>query len=93
MKSAGMRWGVAYRGALNFGVDVYGLFVSIVPIFRIGHPPLFIPWSEITCTRQKQWFLDGVRINFSRSPNVAILLPARVAQQIFARSPLPPPGA
>jgi hypothetical protein len=93
LKSAGMRWGVGYRSALNFGVDVQGLFVSIVPIFRIGHPPLFIPWSDISFTRQRQWLLDGVRISFRKNPGVPILLPMKVAQQVFANSPIRLPAA
>jgi len=39
-------WGT-YRNCANFGADEAGLYMAVFPIFRIGHPPLFIPWSEI----------------------------------------------
>lgn len=93
LKSAAMRWGVAYRSCLNFGVDVHGLFVSIFPLFRIGCPPLFIPWSDIACTRQRTWLLDGVRLNFMKCPGVPIVLSAGVAKQVFAHAPVQLPTA
>jgi len=36
-----------YSNCANFGADDGGLYMAVFPIFRIGHPPLFIPWSEI----------------------------------------------
>jgi hypothetical protein len=36
-----------YSNCANFGADEAGLYMAVFPIFRIGHPPLFIPWSEI----------------------------------------------
>jgi hypothetical protein len=39
-------WGT-YNNSANFGADEAGLYMSVFPLFRIGHTPLFIPWSEI----------------------------------------------
>jgi len=39
-------WGT-YSNCANFGADEAGLYMAVFPIFRIGHPPLFIPWAEI----------------------------------------------
>lgn len=36
-----------YNNAVHFGVDGAGLHMAVFLLFRIGHPPLFIPWSEI----------------------------------------------
>ena len=37
---------VNYYSCLKFGVNDEGLLISIAPPFRVGHPPLFIPWSH-----------------------------------------------
>jgi hypothetical protein len=47
-RRARMRFFANYGNCLNFGADQSGLYMSIFPIFRVGHPPLLIPWSEIT---------------------------------------------
>jgi hypothetical protein len=39
-------WG-NYSNCVNFGADETGLYMAVFPIFRIGHTPLLIPWSEI----------------------------------------------
>jgi len=39
-------WG-NYHNCANFGADEAGLYMAVFPLFRIGHAPLFIPWSEI----------------------------------------------
>jgi len=39
-------WG-KYNNCANFGADETGLYMAVFPLFRIGHAPLFIPWSEI----------------------------------------------
>lgn len=47
-RSARMRWGTNYNGCLTVGADQSGLFFTMFSLFRFAHPPLFIPWSEIT---------------------------------------------
>ena len=38
--------GVRYNGSLKIGADPTGMFLAVMPIFRAGHPALFIPWME-----------------------------------------------
>ena len=44
---ATMLWGAHYNGALKAGANAEGLYIATLFLFRLGHPPLFIPWSEI----------------------------------------------
>ncbi len=37
---------VNYYSCLKFGINDEGLLISIAPPFRLGHRPLFIPWSD-----------------------------------------------
>jgi len=46
-RSARMRFLAHYGNCLSIGADESGLYMSVFPIFRIGHPPLLIPWAEI----------------------------------------------
>jgi hypothetical protein len=55
--SAYMRFFSHYGNVLTFGADLSGLYLSIFPMFRAGHPPLLIPWSEIKVIRGETGFL------------------------------------
>ena len=48
MQSAAMRWLTHYNNVLTVGADSEGLFLVPFFLFRVGHPPLFVPWAEIT---------------------------------------------
>lgn len=44
--------GVArYRRVLRIHLNSEGFFLEVQPVFRCGHPRLFIPWTEITARR------------------------------------------
>ena len=47
-RSARMRFLVHYGNCLSVGADGSGLYLAVFPILRIGHPPLLIPWSEVS---------------------------------------------
>jgi hypothetical protein len=38
---------IHYHSMLSFRVSDSGLKVSILFLFRLGHPPLFIPWDQM----------------------------------------------
>jgi hypothetical protein len=87
MRSAGMRWGASYRGCLNLGAAPQGLYLSVFPLFRAGHPPLLIPWSDISITRVKWIFLDSARLEFREVPDVPLFISLRLATRVFANGP------
>ena len=37
----------SYGGVLTVGADSQGLYLAVMPLFRVGHPPLFIPWQDV----------------------------------------------
>jgi hypothetical protein len=37
-----------YKGIVRMTITSQGLYLQPVFIFKLGHPPLFIPWNEIT---------------------------------------------
>jgi hypothetical protein len=50
---------VSYRSCLFCMVSSVGLELSVFPIFRFMHPPMFIPWSAVEeATRERWWFIS-----------------------------------
>ena len=46
-QSGTFRFGVRYNGVLTIGSSPSGLHLRVLFLFRMGHPPLFIPWSDV----------------------------------------------
>src|SRR5688572_3377228 len=51
---------VGYNKCLALGANELGLHISVPRIFAIGHPALFVPWSEIRASRKKQLWVPTV---------------------------------
>jgi hypothetical protein len=52
-----MRMGLSnYNGCLNAVVCEEGLYLSLMFIFKVGHPPLLIPWMEIYDPVEEKFF-------------------------------------
>ena len=47
-QSARMRSLISFGSALTMGADESGLYMAVFPLFRLCHPPLLIPWSEVS---------------------------------------------
>lgn len=68
-----------YNGSLRVSVEREGLHLAVMALFRVGHPPMLIPWSEITSVTQKnalwaRWYT--LRIG---TPHVTtVRLPGRI---------------
>ncbi len=87
-QSASMRYRLNYGLCLIVGANAQGLSLSILLPFRPGHPPLFVPWSDITVASQKSrafpYSLLGfgyVELRFRRAPSV----PLRIMQGLGRR--------
>lgn len=85
LKSATMRWWTNYNNCVNIGANKYGLYLSVLPVFRVGHPPLFMPWMDIsTEVTQRRFLPDVVKFNFTRQPEVPVILSKKLAAKIFS---------
>lgn len=79
--SGSFRW-VAYNNCLNFTVGSSGLGISVMFLFKPGHPTLSIPWSDISISQEKVFFKDVVRLKFTRASSVTLTLPAPLAERM-----------
>ena len=83
MQSARMRWFSQYNNALTVGADTAGLFMVPFLLFRAWHPPLFVPWSEITGVREtKVLFVKFVEMRLGRVEEVPFRIRAPLAAKI-----------
>ncbi|AFY37659.1 hypothetical protein Lepto7376_1307 [[Leptolyngbya] sp. PCC 7376] len=48
---------VRYRNCVSIGVNAQGLYVSPFELFRLGYPPIFVRWEEISRFEKKQGIL------------------------------------
>ncbi len=70
-----------YRGVLTVHASTEGIHVAVMVFFRLGHPPLFIPWSEMHDVSTRRILLfEYVGFDVG-SPKIARL---HLAKQIFA---------
>jgi hypothetical protein len=71
------------RSCLNFGSDETGLYLSVFPIFRPGHPPLLIPWSEITVVSGEKGLISKTReLLLGREQSIPLAISLALAEKI-----------
>jgi hypothetical protein len=74
---------VNYKHCLTIGSDEYGLYLAVHPLFRVGHPPLLIPWSDITTTESQGWLFSYREFAFSKVPTVKLRVLRDVGEKIL----------
>lgn len=78
---------VRYNGVLRFAYEPEGLHVSIIPLWRLGHPPLLLPWSAFRTIRRKDKKPGALAVEVE--PGVALELSARHEDELRKRTGLP----
>lgn len=78
---------VNYGACLNLGSSAEGLYLSTMFLFRLGHPPLFIPWSDVEHHDTKRWFFKVTEIRFSKHPTVTVELSRHLAHKLLSHRP------
>jgi hypothetical protein len=70
---------VKYGGCLTIYSSPEGLYLSVWLPFRLGHPPLFIPWDAVrNATARRSFWAERIVFDVG-SPSVATLqLPTKV---------------
>jgi hypothetical protein len=76
------RWLATYKNCLTIGADPLGLFLWIFPLFRIAHPPLFIPWREISVTRKRVSWIKQVQLLLGNETRIPLTIREHLAQKL-----------
>jgi len=56
-----MRWIAGYHNCLTVGANENGLYLPGFPFLLLGHPPLLIPWNEVSHAKRMTLFYPMVR--------------------------------
>lgn len=85
-QSSQMRWMMGYNNCLKVGGDPRGMYLAIsFPfVFLIGHPPLFIPWRDISYVRKKILWTQVVEFRLGRDLNIPLRIRAPLAENLKA---------
>lgn len=74
---------VNYKGCLVFHVIEDGFFLSVIPICRIGHPPLFIPWHALhRVTEGRLIYLPGITYDIGNPRITTLTLSERLVERL-----------
>ena len=87
MRSGTMRWTTRYNNALTLGADPYGLYLAVMFLFRVAHPPLYIPWHAIEIRERRGLLFTYVEFHFTEVPGVYLSVPAGVGRKVTSRKP------
>ncbi|MBX9628446.1 MAG: hypothetical protein K2X82_31910 [Gemmataceae bacterium] len=82
-RSAKIGWS-NYSGCLDLGTNPDGLYLGVFPLFRPGHPPLFVPWADVSATPTRGLILPYLDLRFEKAPGVAVRLSAALGREIAA---------
>lgn len=78
-----MRNTTRYNGCLNLGANSIGLRLSLWSLFRPGHPPLFIPWTDIQATPVRGMFFEMLEFSFARVPGVTLKVRRELGEEVW----------
>ncbi len=73
---------ISARNCLTLGANTEGLYLAMNILFRVGHPPLFIPWSDIEVGRRRFSFFSSVVFEFAQAPGVLFVLSEKRAIEL-----------
>jgi hypothetical protein len=80
-----------YRGGVRLTADDSHLHFSVWPLYRPGHRPFSVPWSDVSMSRDEwPWLpfkgLPVVRLTLAKEPNLRILVQMSIGEGIIAAS-------
>jgi len=77
---------VRYNLCLNFAAAPEGLHIWLLAPFRLGSPPLLVPWRDISAAPAREFLFKCVALRFSRTPGVRMRVATGLGEQIAAAS-------
>jgi hypothetical protein len=77
-----MRWIAGYGNCLTVGANEDGLYLATFPLFPLGHPPLLIPWDEVSHSKRKMLFFAMVRFELGRETAVPFWVRETLAERL-----------
>lgn len=85
-QSGQLRWRMGYNNCLTLGANESGLYLSVIFLFRIGHPSLFIPWGDITVSIRKGFLGNHMEFRFKQVQNVPLRVSIPLGEKLLKES-------
>jgi hypothetical protein len=74
-----------YNRVLIVGADRTGLFIAPMFILRPWHPPLFVPWNEISAPQTiRRFFFTFIELRLGRSEQIPFRISPTLAAEVEA---------
>lgn len=71
-----------YNNCLTIGSSSQGLYLAVLFFFRVGHPPLLVPWQDISVRMGKTLWWKWTEFRFRQAPGVYLKINARLGEEI-----------
>lgn len=81
-RSGRMRLTMRYSNCLTVGASTQGLYLAVSFLFRVGHPPLFIPWQDVSVKSGKTLWWKWTEFRFLQAPSVYLQIPGKLGDEI-----------
>jgi len=78
---------VPLRNAMNVAVNEEGLRLSMFPLFRLFHPPLFFPWDHISTQSCSGLSANWIEFHFREAPWVVLRFRKSMAAELLQHTP------
>jgi hypothetical protein len=78
-----------YNGVLRGAANSQGFYLAVMFLFRVAHPPLFIPWADLKASPQKGFLEDYVVLEFAQAPGVMLKLRKKDVLKLREKSDYP----
>jgi len=74
-------WG-HYSGIIRLTAATEALYLSVLFLFRIGHPPLQIPWNEIMFRKTKYFWRSYIVLTLGSEEQIPMRISERMARNL-----------
>ena len=81
MCSAQFRVFVSYSGVLTMGANDQGLYLAVLLPFRLGHPPLLIPWRFVRKAPRGLFNVFSTPLELGDSSRVRMTISSRIVRR------------
>jgi hypothetical protein len=85
-QSVFMRYRSAYANVVIFGANQEGLRISVFLPWRFAHPPIFVPWQDVSAKAERRGTAKMMRLYFENSPEISMLIMQRLAAKLSRSS-------
>jgi len=96
MRSVQLRRGVNYNNCVTLVAGPSALRLALPRIFGWGHPPIEVPWTELSAEVGRTLWVRVVTLRCARAPSVPVRMRPRLAEALARASGgqlrLPPAG-